>query len=360
LATLLWQLEQFNDVLELTGGVDASTWASPGLANLHGQASLAIGRPDRAVAAFHWALDAGVESQLGTLAIALRILGRHDEALEHALNALAVAPYDWEAGSVAFRELLRRNDRAAAWTLATNLLQVKRPVAIAPSALAHAATTQGQETTVADLVDHDAWLERSTLGIGTDQRDELVVEVFAHALPEHRRSRRATNGEVDRVEDVHLLLGPAVSQLLAHIRCAVDRYVSERAATHRGHPVVVQAPTSASIEAWALDVRRDGHEAWHVHPGGWLSGVVYLDVPDASRESGGTIDFGPLPLVGDDSLTAWTTRRLRPKSGDVLLFPSFFGHRTWPTFVEAPRRCIAFDIRESDVYGADRDPVVGT
>jgi hypothetical protein len=42
---------------------------------------------------------------------------------------------------------------------------------------------------------------------------------------------------------------------------------------------------------------------------------------------------------------SWT---VAPRSGDLLLFPSYFAHRTWPTGVATPRISVAFDVMPAE------------
>jgi uncharacterized protein (TIGR02466 family) len=104
-------------------------------------------------------------------------------------------------------------------------------------------------------------------------------------------------------------------------------------------------PRDFELNAWAVATRADGHEGWHIHPAASLSGVYYVAVPEAGGDPrAGAIEFGPMPLGSDAEPPPWPRRRLRARAGQLLLFPSFYGHRTWPTGSEETRLVVAFDV----------------
>src|SRR5215510_15997422 len=75
-----------------------------------------------------------------------------------------------------------------------------------------------------------------------------------------------------------------------------------------------------------------GYQTPHIHPQAWLSGVYYASVPAdiaTAADRAGWIEFGE-PLA-DYRFTAKPELRLiQPEEGLMLLFPSYFYHRTLP------------------------------
>ena len=102
-----------------------------------------------------------------------------------------------------------------------------------------------------------------------------------------------------------------------------------------------------SIACWAVKMDRQGYQEAHIHPESWLSGVCYINLPtiispsDKNRE--GWIEFGPAP---DDYFAKnyQPRRQIMPELGKMIIFPSYFYHRTIPYSSDEPRISIAFDV----------------
>ncbi|MDA9722210.1 2OG-Fe(II) oxygenase family protein [Luminiphilus sp.] len=95
--------------------------------------------------------------------------------------------------------------------------------------------------------------------------------------------------------------------------------------------------------AWSVRLRSEGFHTNHVHPTGWLSGVLYVSVPYTKNEElGGNIQFGaPLDELGTNLKPK---RFIEPKVGTLVLFPSYMWHGTIPFHADETRMTIAFDI----------------
>jgi uncharacterized protein (TIGR02466 family) len=97
--------------------------------------------------------------------------------------------------------------------------------------------------------------------------------------------------------------------------------------------------------SWYVRMRQGGHLTSHIHETGWLSGVVYLALPQ--RPSGaedGCIEFSTdgdgYPRQHDE----FPRCVIAPRVGDIVLFPSSLFHRTIPFAADEERVCIAFDV----------------
>ena len=103
-------------------------------------------------------------------------------------------------------------------------------------------------------------------------------------------------------------------------------------------------PTSYSLKGWFVRLIKNGHQRSHIHPAGWLSGVVYLKVVKPSLGNEGAIEFSlhgyDLPILDK----TYPTRIHQPNIGDIVLFPSSLFHRTIPFTTDEERCVIAFDL----------------
>jgi uncharacterized protein (TIGR02466 family) len=127
---------------------------------------------------------------------------------------------------------------------------------------------------------------------------------------------------------------------------AIDEY-RDALPRESQHPFITRAPESFRITAWSVVMQIGGHQVPHIHPSAWLSGVYYVEIPDevaaADQRPAGWIEFGRPP---DHYHTKEEPelKLIKPQQGTLLLFPSYFYHRTVPLKAEGRRISIAFDV----------------
>ena len=128
------------------------------------------------------------------------------------------------------------------------------------------------------------------------------------------------------------------------IRKSVDRYIRE-IDRKTDHPFLARPPRRYQLHCWATVLDAGGHQDAHVHPAGWLSGVYYAKIPDVigDKDQAGWIEFGrPDPRFYETA--DFPVRLMQPVEGLMVLFPSYFWHRTLPFESEDQRISFAFDI----------------
>ena len=103
-------------------------------------------------------------------------------------------------------------------------------------------------------------------------------------------------------------------------------------------------PSQIRLNGWFVRLLGHGHQDDHIHPGGWLSGVIYLKVPKTSNLDEGAIEFGlhgyKYPILNEE----YPRTLHRPEKGQIVLFPSSLFHRTVPISADDERLSIAFDL----------------
>jgi tetratricopeptide (TPR) repeat protein len=101
-------------------------------------------------------------------------------------------------------------------------------------------------------------------------------------------------------------------------------------------------PSKYDLTSWFVILKKQGHQNPHIHPAGWLSGVIYLKVVPSFKKNEGAIEFG---LNGNQYYDAKSPKVVySPKAGDIVLFPSSLHHRTIPFSTDTDRISIAFDL----------------
>ncbi|MDB5693828.1 MAG: hypothetical protein JWO81_2891 [Alphaproteobacteria bacterium] len=148
---------------------------------------------------------------------------------------------------------------------------------------------------------------------------------------------------------VHALFAGRRPELIRLLLESLQTLAAAHAPARRGvfDPWVDARPAAAHLKAWGLIQRGADYEEWHSHPGGWLSGVYYVRVPQSVSSEGagpGCIEFGPptaLERAMPNYVPVW---RHRPREGTMLLAPSHYPHRTISTGADEYRISFAFDV----------------
>ncbi len=102
-------------------------------------------------------------------------------------------------------------------------------------------------------------------------------------------------------------------------------------------------PKKSNLFGWVVNLKSEGFQSSHIHLGSWLSGVFYINIPDDIKGNEGAIKFS---LQGFDypmKKNSSKEKIIKPKRGDLVLFPSSLFHQTIPFISNDSRVCIAFD-----------------
>jgi len=180
------------------------------------------------------------------------------------------------------------------------------------------------------------------------------LQSFNAALAERIRADRslqpdpagkATRGG-QQTGELNLLGDPVSAALKALIDTAVTGVSAELSAGYGGHPAMAFRSAKWTLRPWGVILEAGGAQAPHMHPIGWLSGVYYVELPqdmDEGAGHGGWLEFGA-PPERYVLATVPETHVVQPAEGRLVLFPSYFYHRTLPFMSGGSRVCIAFDV----------------
>ncbi len=101
-------------------------------------------------------------------------------------------------------------------------------------------------------------------------------------------------------------------------------------------------PSKKELKAWHVVLKKQGYQSAHIHPSGWLSGVIYLKVVPPLEKNEGAIEFS---LNGKNYFDKNSPKLIhQPEAGDIVLFPSSLHHRTIPFSTDTDRIVMAFDL----------------
>ena len=308
---------------------------------------------DEAIAAYRSALAinpsfAGATVNLG---YALQKSGRLDEAIDCYRRAIVTAP-EFPGAQVNLGDaLLEKGDVKAAAEACEAYLK-RHPGNTALLAWKALVLQElGAREAARGLVDFDRFIRPVRVEAPTpfanleDFNRALVDHVTRHPTLVYAPSRHATRFGKHSGELLAEPKGP-VAHLEEKIREAVDAYI-DSLTTDPGHPFLANPPRRFDLTAWCILLERQGHQVPHIHPAAWLSGVYYLQLPEIIAQRGqdeaGWIEFGRPPehfhCTAEPEIA-----QFQPEPGLMLLFPSYFYHRTLPFESEEVRISISFDV----------------
>ena len=101
-------------------------------------------------------------------------------------------------------------------------------------------------------------------------------------------------------------------------------------------------PLKKNLFGWHVILQQQGYQDPHIHPAGWLSGVIYLKVVPSLEKNEGAIEFS---LNAQNYSDVKSPKFIhQPKKGDFVFFPSSLHHRTIPFTTNTDRIIISFDL----------------
>ena len=284
-----------------------------------GELLLLRDKPAEAIAVYRDALARGasthaIDRQLG---IALLQAGQASEAAAALSAAVQATPEDQRAIAHLGVALAVAGDAAAAerlWGVQRNVHALRLP---APEGFA--GDTAFRTALAADIRRH------------SQQRWEPIGLAARHAFLSGDLLADAT---------------PAILGFERRLRAAIDAFIA-RCRHDPGDAFLRAIPRDYVLHVWATQAAQSGYIDTHIHEESWLSGAYYVELPDAIRDDdpqhAGWIEFGR-PFRGLPALPDAMLRRIRPRVGELLLFPSYLFHRTLPYAGPGERISISFDL----------------
>ena len=140
---------------------------------------------------------------------------------------------------------------------------------------------------------------------------------------------------------------PATRALEGLLREAITQTIADlRSSPVADQTLMATPPDHWTLRMWGTVLETGGYQAPHIHPLGWMSGVYYAQVPEDMNPSGnhsGYLEFGHLPDKYNLNIQP-ETRSIKPQPGMLVLFPSYFYHRTIPFSCRDARISVAFDL----------------
>lgn len=295
---------------------------------------------------------AGAHANMG---FSLKELGQYEEAHDAYRTAMALDPDNSKILSTMCDVYLASDDPAMGLKLCDAFLETHSGDVSAMAFKAAALNELGDEGALRVVHDFDQLVRPQIIDVPEGFQDldafnaVLVKHVLNHpTLVEAPASYSTMNGR-HTSELFAGDLGP-MADFEQVIRVA-------EAAYRKDIPIdptqswLAQRPKKTKLNCWSVVMNSQGHQLSHIHPSGWLSGVYYPRLPDVIEDDDpnheGWIEFGRTT----DNYSGKKdpdVRMYKPREGLMVLFPSYFYHRTIPFHSDQLRFSIAFDICPAD------------
>ena len=177
--------------------------------------------------------------------------------------------------------------------------------------------------------------------------EEIFVEKARFILNENRISNRKqsllfngyqTSGNLFDIKNSF------TEKIQAAIRLEIEKYRINFKDSKEG--LIKKWPTEYSLYGWLISMKRGGKLKPHIHGNGWLSGSLYINIPQKLKAESGNL----VVSLGEES-DATNTRIneaqiINVVTGSLVLFPSSLTHYTIPFESEEERIVLAFDVKE--------------
>jgi len=190
--------------------------------------------------------------------------------------------------------------------------------------------------------DYDTLLWQTDSQFPLDLQQALVDFILHQQLLETEPPVGTPRGFY-RSRSLDALAGPVVAACKQYLKKAVAQYIDHLADSDPS--VAKTRPAKLSIECWGAVTDSGGFMPSHTHRNAWLSGVVYLKVPDEMGDEGaGAIEFGRPPSDVFRYTCEPDVRVMAPAEGMLLMFPAYYWHGTVPHAALQPRVSLGFNV----------------
>ncbi len=352
LATTLVEAGRGDEALAECDVALADAPARPELLGTKGAVLVGLGQYAAAVPLLEAALEAGPDDMaLINLGLAHQQLGQAGEAMAALDAAVRVNPDNARATADLIALCSAAGRSSAALRLSDDFLQRHPGERLVLASRAVALRDDGQADAARELIDLERLVKIREFPIprGFDAGEDFNAQLASllrsdpSLLPSPLS--KATRGGAQTGE-----LDPDSSPVLSAFRDTLNAELRHLITElHRDgyteHPVMAWAADRWSLRIWGTVLSPGGHQLPHLHPLAWLSGVYYVAVPPGLGDDG-ALEFGEPPPRVTPRIPP-ERRRISAVPGRLVLFPSWFWHRTLPFDQAGERISVAFDVLPS-------------
>src|ERR1700677_2931025 len=294
--------------------------------------------------------SASIQFQRGR---ALRKLGRLSEAQDAFLSAIRINTHlhalKWLLKPLAQqsdgRELLDFCDALPRSYQGDPLVRANRAIAL---------SRLGRTEEALQIVDLDRHVARIPFVLPAQFAG---IEHFNRQLADDILADRPPGTPDDKDFDINyaprLHQSEALLLLREFIKSAIEIYLDEFH-ERKLDAVMPPPPAAGTLFTSSVVLRAGGRNGEHVHPGGYVSAVYHVLVPDSvtqASDNRGSLVLGRCDGYTGGYVPCWGSRYLKPIAGSLVIFPSHIYHDVVPSRTRAPRISVAADLRPAACEG---------
>ena len=175
--------------------------------------------------------------------------------------------------------------------------------------------------------------------------EKIFIETARDVLSDNSASYKAqghlTNG-IQTAGNFFAQGKVAKTDIESIIHAEIDKYRFQFKDSAEGF--IKNWPTSYEIKGWLVCMQSGGKLAPHMHDGGWITGSIYINVPQKSKTDSGNL---VLCLSDQDHILGVEKGHqgiIDVVTGSLCLFPSSLHHYTVPFEGKEDRIVLAFDV----------------
>ena len=190
------------------------------------------------------------------------------------------------------------------------------------------------------------FIHHANLSTHINDSNSYIAEVI-HELDSVKTiwqpSKKTTVGGFQTPSGVNLFKSPTgkIEQLKSIIINELDVY--RKKYSNKSCSYIKKWPFQNYLNGWYVVLKKQGYQSPHIHPDGWLSGVIYLKVVPSLDKNEGAIEFS---LNGENYSNVNSSKVIyQPKLGAIVFFPSSLHHRTIPFSTNTDRIIVSFDLK---------------
>lgn len=129
------------------------------------------------------------------------------------------------------------------------------------------------------------------------------------------------------------------------IRYEIDKYLITHSSSEEGF--IRKWPEEYNLYGWIVSMESGGNLRPHIHEQGWLSGSLYINVPQKQYDESGSLVLSLGVETDTRHFRENSSKIIDVATGSLVLFPASLMHHTVPFESDEDRVVFAFDVIRS-------------